>query len=267
MDIATTNATFDQTANLFPALVSQIADPRMSTRYQVASTRDIVNALQPYGWEVSAVAGGRTRTKDARFAVHGVRLTHRDSALTESGEVPQLVLRNSHDGTSALTGRFGFYRFACANSVVVGATVGNFRILHRDYSLSSLLGAIGEVMAKAPEALAALRVWQKIGLAQGAELGYLQEASQLRWANGEKLPSFGQARREADAKNTLYHAFQRAQECLVKGGNTVIRSVTDATTGAVTETQRRARAIGSISENLRINTGLWDLTTQWAQRI
>jgi hypothetical protein len=255
-----------QASTMFPALTSDIKAAHLKDSYKLANTAAIVVALEASGWAVSAVSGGKARTRDPRCLAHGVRLTHTNAALTQTGEVPQLVLRNAHDGTSALTGRFGFYRFACANATVVGSTIGHFRILHRDYTQARLLECIGELMAQAPKALEQLTTWKRIGMSDSAEIGYLGTARALRWSSPDQsLRNFGKVRRSADNGDTLYDCFQRAQEDMIKGGVDVCTKFTDPATGRITFSERRARAIGSLSESLRINTGLWDLTTLWAQ--
>lgn len=257
-----------QASNLLPAIAHNTKADHLSERYMVANTASIIQALEGYGWSLAAVSGGKARKRDPRVLAHGVRLTHNNASLTPTGEVAQLVLRNAHDGTSALTGRFGFYRFACANATVVGSTIGHFRILHRDYSQARLLEAVGELMSKAPAAMEQLATWQRIGMTDNAEIGYLGTARALRWANPDQtLRNFGRVRRMADAGQTLYSCFQRAQEDMIKGGVDVTTKRTDPASGYVTHDTRRARPVGSLSESLRINTGLWDLTTQWAQAV
>lgn len=259
--------TIEQAANLVPAILTTERAPHLTERYAVAHTGEIVRTLEATGWQLAAVSGCRPRdlTRPA-VGLHGVRLTHRDACLTETGEVPQLVLRNAHDGSSALTLKFGFYRFACANATVVGSTIGSLRILHRDYTQARLLECISELMAQAPRALAQLETWRSIRMTESAEIGYLSSAQQFRWAQPDVVgvAGFAPIRRVEDRDPTLYHVFQRAQEGLIKGGCHVTRRVVDVETGEVSGKTRRARPVGALLESSRINTGLWDLTAQWA---
>ncbi len=244
----------EQAAQFAPAIIGTSRAEHLTDRYQVAPTAEIVQTLGAHGWELAAVSSLSKRTKNPETAKHGLRLVNRALAPTESGDLPQLVLRNAHDGTSSLWMRIGFYRFACANQTVVGSTVGNVRILHRDYSRSVLLDAIAHLLDRLPAAMAALSSWQAFTPTQEAKAKYLEQAAALRWDAEEFSVRIGErARRYEDRGETAYHLFQRAQEDLIRGRVTVVTKETRAI--------RRARAVGALDESTRINTGLWDLTS------
>jgi hypothetical protein len=251
----------NQAIQILPAIETAEKLATLSPSYQLASTRGILDTLGRYGWTVAGVSALRSKHPERRaYAKHGVRLIS-DAYPDNGAERPQIVLRNAHDGSSALVIKIGFYRFACANQTVVGSTLASLRILHRDYSPERLLDGLSALLLQLPQAMAALDTWRGITLSDDAERDYLDRAATLRWGDAEAqaLPDFGTARRYEDNVPTLYGAYQRAQESLVRGGGVVIRPDAEGRPQV-----RRARAIRGLDANLRINSGLWDLTAQTA---
>lgn len=257
-------STLSEARYTFPSIFTDHKAPDRSEAYQHANTAAIVETLQQYGWEPVAVSGGKARKAElVPYKAHGVRFVSRD--LPGNGlERPQLVLRNAHDTSSAVIIKAGFYTFACANKTVVGASLAHVRVLHRDYTPQRLMDGVSGLLQRLPQAMASLDAWRGIQLTEEQRFAFYDEAKQLRWPSEDttrKVLSFGTIRRVEDSGDSLYTAFQRAQETLIRGRNWV---EVQTEKGAKV---RKARPIGALDASIRINTGLWDLTEKTAKTI
>src|SRR3546814_2716824 len=81
-----------------------------------------------------------------------IRLRHA-SQINARGEANEIILLNSHDGTSSYRMLAGMFRFVCSNGLVCGDTVADVRVPHK-----------GDVAGQVIEG-----AYQEIGRASGRE--------------------------------------------------------------------------------------------------
>ena len=73
----------------------------------------------------------RTRHEDRRdYTKHMIRLRHA-SQINARGEANEIILLNSHDGTSSYQMLAGMFRFVCSNGLVCGDTLADVRVPHK----------------------------------------------------------------------------------------------------------------------------------------
>lgn len=153
------------------------------------------------------------------------------------------------------------YTFACANQAVVGDTLGSFRISHLRATIEEILDGIASLVSRVPEVYASLQAWQSLEVPSDVIAQYRHTALKLRYPTDnpdapEVGMNFGRAQRREDVGFSLYNLYQRTQESLLRGGYDV--------TNPVTQETRRARPIRGVDANIKVNCGLWDLTSQTA---
>ena len=101
-----------------------------SGRYTHIPTIEVLNGLRREGFEPFMACQARVRDESRLgYAKHMLRLRH--ASRIESDEANEIVLINSHDGTSSYQMLAGVFRFVCQNGMVVGETVEDLRIPHR----------------------------------------------------------------------------------------------------------------------------------------
>ena len=72
----------------------------------------------------------RVRHDDRRdYTKHMIRLRH--ASQINGREANEIILLNSHDGTSSYQMLAGMFRFVCSNGLVCGDTVANVRVPHK----------------------------------------------------------------------------------------------------------------------------------------
>ena len=80
------------------AISEPAVSPKLSTRYAFVDTRDLLSIAEQSGFQVTNAMAIKPRKKDPRSVQHLVRMRHID-ATPINGVYPEVLLRNSHDGT------------------------------------------------------------------------------------------------------------------------------------------------------------------------
>jgi len=110
--------TLDELNHVVPAAFATNHDPRRSDKYSFVSTEELLNLFSKFGWEVFS---GKQNGK-SNFARHIVRLENPDFGfmdLKNDKVKPQIILDNSHNGSSTAQIHMGLFRLVCTNGLVV----------------------------------------------------------------------------------------------------------------------------------------------------
>ena len=100
------------------ALTATAPSERVSSKYQFISSGQFVEDMRLNGWDLVNTVN-RTRTG---LGKHAMRF--RNPALKlNSGDFLEIVVLNSHDGTSSFQLSLGIYRLVCSNGLVVGKNI------------------------------------------------------------------------------------------------------------------------------------------------
>jgi hypothetical protein len=238
-----------------PAVFAPSAHERLSAAYTFVPTARILDALRQARFLPVEARQTRTRVTSPVHARHMIRLRRTLERVALADAVPELVLLNSHDGTSAYLLRCGIYRAVCTNGLVV--SVGVFpalRVLHRGDVVDELVRGALEMSERFGVLATIVERMQGTLLEEPQRLEFAGQALTLRYPDcppGTMTPAqLLAARRPEDLGSDLWRTFNVVQENLIRGG--LIRR---SATGRVTRTRR----ITSIREEVRLNTALWDL--------
>ena len=253
--------TNDQIARFAPSVLSEEPHDSRGPRYSVIPTINVLEGLRKEGFQPFEVRQTKVRKEDKRnFTKHMVRLRHPDS-IGGNGEVPEIVLINSHDGTSSYQLLAGLFRMVCSNGLISGNVIDDIRVRHTGNIIDNVIEGSYQVLSNIEAMEERIQSYKSITLDRSQELAFAKAAVELRW--GEQAPIYKaeqliEARRIEDNVPTLWSTFNRAQENLVKGGLSG-RSVSGRRT--------RTRAIGSVHEDVKLNRALWTLADQLAQLV
>jgi hypothetical protein len=111
-------STIEEVALRTPAAFVENKSPKVSERYSFVPTYELLNAFDKLGWEPSYSRQNGT----GPYARHMVRLVNSGLGFMDlkSDKVrPQIVLDNSHNGTSPAQIHMGLFRLVCTNGLVV----------------------------------------------------------------------------------------------------------------------------------------------------
>jgi hypothetical protein len=257
-DRALTN---DQIARFAPSVFATEAHSSRSDEYSFIPTSTVLAGLQREGFGVYEASQSRTRFADKRFFTkHMLRLRPMaDVPYARNTEVPEIILTNSHDGTSAYKVMAGYFRFVCANGLVVGTRFADFRVRHTSLVVDNVIEGVFSVVSDLRDIDQRISAYKSIELSPGEQADLAERALRLRWDEQAPIQSrrLLEARRWDDRQNDLWSVFNRVQEGLVKGG---VRGY--ASTGR----RLRTREVTSIDEGIKLNRGLWSLVDEIADR-
>lgn len=130
--------TDDQIRAVAPSIFAVNKHASRSDRYTYIPTGEVLTALRKEGFEPFMVCQTRVRQDDRRdFTKHMVRMRH--ATQVNDAEANEIVLLNSHDGTSSYQLLAGLLRFVCSNGLVFGGTTADVRIQHKGQIVTAWL--------------------------------------------------------------------------------------------------------------------------------
>ena len=246
----------------------------LSARYGEVSTARAIEILDGHGWKPTQAAQKRARSVAGRgYAEHLIAfgMPGGFEGSPSANERPEVILYNSHDGSSSLRLFVGFYRFICSNGIVAGQGF-EARIRHSVGTVAGFETMLSETVERIPAMLEAVNRLRAVSLTPAGIREAGERAARLRWqalppgakpgvyCTQETVRGLVSPRRWADDKPDAWTVLNRIQEGVIRGG-VLIRSVTEAKpTGA----DRKAKAVGSVSETVRLNRAVWDTVAEVA---
>ncbi len=259
--------THDQIRNSAPSVFAENPWNKMSDRYRFVPTIEVVRMMEDQGYRPMVAIQGRSRIEGkANFTKHMVRFRHDQhlGQLAVGSEFPELILTNSHDGTSAYKFSAGIFRLVCLNGLCVDSEkINDVSLKHsgsndRDFS-QRVIDVTYEIMDETPRVMQQIATWKGIETTPQERRIFAEAAAELR-DTGEFKPDADRllaTRRQVDRDAATWTVANVIQENLIRGGT---RGV-NMTTGRRSNT----REVKGVSENLRINKAVWKLTEAFAQ--
>ncbi|WP_454888827.1 DUF932 domain-containing protein [Sphingobium indicum] len=248
--------TDDEIARVAPSIFAAEPHGSRSERYTYIPTIDVLRGLRKEGFEPFMVVQTRVRNEDKReHTKHMIRLRHADQI--NGREANEIILLNSHDGSSAYQMLAGMFRFVCQNGMVCGDTLGDFRVPHKGDVIGQVIeGAFSvldtfELAATQREGMEALR------LTDGEQGAFARAALALKYDDETPAPIAAdqllQSRRYEDRGPDLWSTFNRVQENMTKGG------ISGRTRNG---RHTRTRPVNGIDQSVKINRALWVLADE-----
>lgn len=258
--------TIDQVRVAAPSVFAQEPWERMSNKYRFFPTAHIVEALLKQNFLVVRAQQSRTRIEGKEaYTKHMLRFRPADLAEAPvDATVPEIVLTNAHDGTSAYKLSLGLFRVRCLNGLVVkSASIDDVKVRHsgRESLIHDVIEGSYRIIEESPKALAQVATFQQLQLSPPEQEVLAQAAIELRGSTLEVQPrALLAARRWEDGDyrqdRDLWRTMNVAQENLMRGG--VMGRNEDGQ-------QRRLRGVSSVDADTKLNRALWVLTERMAQ--
>jgi len=194
--------------------------------------------------------GKRDHTK------HMLRLRHADQITGK--EANEIVLLNSHDGTSSYQMLAGMFRFVCQNGMVCGEVTSDIRVRHNGNIVGEVIEGAFKVLDSFESITHQREAMQGITLNPGEQSAFAHAALHLKYDEEEGAAPVTEqqllaARRFEDRRDDMWGTFNRVQENLLKGG---LRGRNRA--GRPTTT----RQVNGIDQNVKLNRALWILAEE-----
>ncbi len=137
--------TNDELIQVVPSIFSEEKHNSRSERYTYIPTITLLDKLRDEGFQPFFACQSRVRDEDKRgHTKHMVRL--RREGGSKGKEVPEIILLNSHDGSSSYQMIPGMFRFVCTNGLVCGTSFGEIRVPHKGDVVGQVIEGAYEVL-------------------------------------------------------------------------------------------------------------------------
>jgi hypothetical protein len=182
-----------------------------------------------------------------------LRLRH--ASQINGAEANEIVLLNSHDGTSSYQMLAGMFRFVCANGMVCGDVSSDIRVPHKGDVVDRVLTGAFDVLDGFTRVVEEREGMKALELNAGEQSAFATAALELKYdTDASPAPiteaQLLQSRRFQDRSNDLWTTFNRVQENLTRGGLPARTALGRST---------RTRPVAGIDQNVKINRALWVL--------
>lgn len=173
---------------LAPSVFAEAEHSSRSDRYSMVPTINVVDALRDSGWFPVAAKQQTVRDQSrAGFQKHELRFSHRDTIEDKSGALRvgdsliEVVLTNSHDGSSAYSIEAGIYRPICTNGMIVCESMfGRVSVRHQGFDPSQIIDVSAEIVSEAPTIGGRIEGFQALELSEDERQLFAESALMLR---------------------------------------------------------------------------------------
>jgi len=233
-----------------PALFAKSAHPKMSGRYSFTNTYDILLHIHNRGFKVSSVQGGQK-------TYNKVMIRMRHDAYDKRDDAPEIVIVDSHDGTSRLKMMLGIIRFICMNGMVAGDMLYSRSFVHLAPDLmEQVMLELDDIQQHITALEKRVQRMKNYTTNIGERILLADAAIKARFSRDEDRPASFIAdmrqrmlhtRRSDDESKDMYTVMNVIQENVLRGGMTY----------HISNTIRRVAPITNVDRNLLINHTLW----------
>ncbi|WP_323169272.1 DUF932 domain-containing protein [Pantoea agglomerans] len=252
--------TRDELAHYVPSVFSEEKHESRSERYTYIPTITLLDNLQREGFQPFFACQSRVRDLNKRgHTKHMLRL-RREGQITGK-QVPEIILLNSHDGSSSYQMIPGLFRAVCANGLVCGQSFGEVRVPHKGDVVGKVIEGAYEVLGVFDRVEDKRDAMQSLLLPPPAQQAFAKAALNYRFGEDHQPVTESQvlsARRWQDEPGDLWTVYNRLQENLSKGG----------LSGRTVQGKRsRTRAVNGIDGYIRLNRALWVMAEELQQAL
>lgn len=243
-----------------PSVFGEEKHASRSKRYAYIPTINLLESLQREGFQPFFACQTRVRDQSRReHTKHMLRL--RRAGQITGQQVPEIILLNSHDGSSSYQMLPGLFRAVCCNGLVCGTSFGEVRVPHKGDVVEKVIEGAYEVLGVFDRVEEKRDAMQSLLLPPPAQQALAKAALAYRFGEEHQPVTESQvlsARRWQDEQNDLWSVFNRLQENLSKGG----------LSGRSAQGKRsRTRAVNGIDGDIKLNRALWVMAEEMQQAL
>ncbi|EGC1082389.1 DUF945 domain-containing protein [Salmonella enterica] len=252
--------THEELMQYTPSVFSEDKHTSRSEKYTYIPTITLLENLRREGFEPFFACQSRVRDPGKReHTKHLLRL--RRAGQITGQQVPEIIILNSHDGSSSYQLLPGYFRQVCTNSLVCGQSFGEIRVPHRGDIVGKVIEGAYEVLGVFDRVEEKREAMQSLLLPPPAQQALAKAALMYRFGEEHQPVTDTQIltpRRYEDRKDDLWSVFNRIQENLSKGG----------LPGRTVQGKRtHTRAVNGIDGDVRLNRALWVMAEQMQQAL
>jgi hypothetical protein len=248
-----------------PSVFAEHAHESMSEKYAYIPTMSLVQGLREEGFLPVRVDQAGSRKKDhAGFGKHMLRFRREDQL--ESREAREVVLINSHDGSSGFQLMAGVYRLVCSNGLIAYQQDCHIKLRHTGNAKAEVIEGAYKIINGFDAVTQSIETMKAITLSDTQKLAFGKAALALKYDDPDNC-GFSPAqiirpRRFADERSDLWTVFNAVQENVIKGGQSGIK-----TNELGRRVRTSSRKINGIDQSTALNRGLWVLAEEMGKLV
>ena len=254
--------------NSAPSVFATAPHHEVSDRYGFMSTIEVVDSVRGEGWMPVDATQRNVRDQSKReLTTHLLRFRRLDDDIKVGDGVVELLLKNSHDRSSAFVLHAGIFRMACANGIIIAdSTFQKMSVRHGKNVVNDILEGSYRVVDEVPAIANEVESMQNIELTTHERAIFAKTAWNYAYGESDEnvlTPMDNIAsqilapNRQADMGKDLWTTFNVVQEKMLKGGIRTMK-VNDKNRAR----RNTTRKVNSIDKNIKLNKALWDMATQ-----
>lgn len=250
----------DELTRAAPSIFADAAHDSRSDRYAYIPTVKLIDGMRNEGFLPVKVSQAKARIEDRRgYCKHLIRFRRHDQL--QSAEAREVVLVNSHDGSSGFRLMAGIYRLVCANGLIVGNSDSEIRIRHSGDAVDKVIEGAYSVVKDFDAVAEQIDGMKAIALNPEQQRAFATAALALRFEEPENCgirpEQIIRPRRTDDKGADLWRTFNVTQENVIRGGLHGIKRDANGRTKRV-----GTREVKGIDQNVALNRGLWVLANE-----
>lgn len=247
------------TPEINPALRQKLG---ITDRYVHVPTENVIEDIMQLGWTPINAYRVNSRGKRTGTGRHMVKFVNYDFMEKGKTEYPELLLTNSHDGTTSFKLDVGIFRLICSNGMVVKSKdFGSMKVRHYGYDFETIKGAVNELVEQIPDYLKQVEDMKQQTLEREQQLEFARQAAMLRFTNTTEeaiekiidMEDILESTRKEDDGDGLWEVFNRIQEKIVNGKFDY----------ALGKKERKARPVKGFKQQVKLNQGLWEIASSY----
>jgi hypothetical protein len=265
--------------NNYKSVVAQNHGGKTTDRFAFIPTTRVIDILDKADWVPAKISERHCNKEENRgFQNHLIRFRRKEDLEVKAvvGEmIPEIIVKNAHDGSSCFNIMAGLFRFVCGNGMIIAdSTFATHRIKHIGFQDENVIDAVSDIVKTTPLIANKVSEFKEIIISKSEQLAFAEAALFAKYGKPEQgtisekfnLDSLIAPMRNVDrlvgsynhpiTENSLWNSFNILQEKLIEKGGRFARN---------NYRTKRARAITSVSENVRVNQALWALTEKMTE--
>lgn len=242
--------------SIAPAVLATRPKNNVSDKYVFVPTYEIIDFLEKEGYKPFSVSQTGRKTNLNPYQKHMIRFRHMKYFDGNMGEIPELVMINSHNRTSALKFFFGVFRSLCSNGLItMSLNIASLNTRHINFDINVFEGMLEAFVGNSENILEKIDDFKSIHLTSQKKQDFASEAKNIIWPKGNIMDSTAllKPRRKEDEADDLFTVYNVVQENAMKGGIEY--------QGA--KKKVKTKQVKNIDRNLLINVGLWNLMEKY----
>lgn len=226
---------------------------RGSNKFGFISSSNLVTQLEEQGLKLADVVESKIRKNKEERQGYQKHVMRFNTGLSNAHGNLQVLAINSHEGSSALTFRMGFFRLVCSNGLIIGSDlIPQIKVRHTANGLLKLNDSVDELMQ-----------WQRVAMDNIEKMSSYKvtadEFEKLALASAkirmgdkftDKIVPLFESKRYADNSPDLFTVFNVIQENVMRTGFYALNKENNVAT--------KIRAIRGVNASLDLNTALYN---------